>query len=102
MQILSLIKSLRPLALVAPVLALCSCVAPYPQPQSYNNGGGGYNGPPSSGPSYNQPSYKTSNYRSSNDNGATVHCGIDYDHPPHRFHSKMHHEHYCPGGPHQH
>ncbi len=41
-------------------------------------------------------------YAPVNDNGSTVHCGTDYDHRPHRFHSKMHHEHYCPGGPHHH
>gem|GEM_PF-3681542 len=70
---------------------------------SANQYGGPTNqyGPANQG--YNSQYSNAPNYRSAaNDNGSTVHCGVDSDHPPHWYHSRMHHEHYCPGGPHRH
>lgn len=84
MTAMFLARRLRLAALgMAALLGVSGCVVPYQQP------------PPYSG-------YSSRRHAPRNDSGKTVHCGVDHDHAAHWYHSRKHHEHYCPGGPHHH
>lgn len=45
--------------------------------------------------------FTTAGHVQAQDRSKPVHCGVDRDHRAHSFHSKQHHEHWCPGGPHR-